>query len=134
VRFLPDRIDTNLPGTFTVALAVNNAADAVTAPVQIQFDPKLLRLNDIASGDFMAQGGLQPLFTKNIQNDSGTATIQLNRPPGAPGVSGTGVLMTLNFQAVARGDTSVTIPNLIMRNSQNQSANAGNASLPVRIQ
>jgi general secretion pathway protein D len=113
---------------------VNNAADAVATPVQIQFDPKLLRLNDISSGDFMAQGGQQPVFAKNIQNDSGTATIELSRPAGAPGASGTGVLMTLSFQAVARGNTSVTIPNLIMRNSQNQSANAGNASLPVRIQ
>ena len=50
-------------------------------------------------GDFLASDGQQPVFTKNIMNDTGTATIQLNRQPGTPGVNGGGVLVTLNFQA-----------------------------------
>ena len=134
VRFVPDRIDSTLPGTFNVALAVDGAADATAAPVQIQFDPKILRLNDVSAGDFLAQGGVQPVLAKNIQNDSGTATVQISRPPGAPGVSGTGVLMTLNFQVVGRGNTNVTLSNVTIRNSQNQVVGGGNPGLPVRIQ
>jgi general secretion pathway protein D len=134
VRFLPDRIDTNLPGTFTVAVAVNNATDAVSAPMQIQFDPRVLRLNDVSSGDFLAQGGVQPVFAKNIQNDAGTATVQLSRPPGAAGVSGAGVLITLSFQTVARGNTTITITNAGVRNSQNQIIGDGNPGLAVRVQ
>jgi len=134
IRFIPDRIDTSVPGTFSVAVAVNGAADAVSAPMQIQFDPKLLRLNDIASGDFLAQGGVQPVFAKNIQNDSGAATVQLGRPPGSAGVSGAGVLITLNFQTLARGNTTVTLSNASLRNSQNEVIGSGNPGLPVRIQ
>ena len=134
IRFIPDRIDTTLPGTFSVAVAVNGAADAVSAPMQIQFDPKILRLNDITSGDFLAQGGVQPVFAKNIQNDAGAATVQLSRPPGSAGVSGSGVLITLNFQAVARGATTVTLSSASLRNSQNQAIGSGNPGLPVRIQ
>ena len=134
VRFLPDRIDTNLPGTFTVAVAVNNATDAVSAPMQIQFDPRVLRLNDISSGDFLAQGGVQPVFAKNIQNDAGTATVQLSRPPGAAGDSGAGVLITLSFQTVARGNTTITVTNAGVRNSQNQIIGDGNPGLAVRVQ
>ena len=134
IRFIPDRIDTNLPGTFSVAVAVNGAADAVSAPMQVQFDPKILRLNDISSGDFLAQGGVQPVFAKNIQNDAGAATVQLSRPPGSAGVSGSGVLITLNFQAVARGTTTVTLSSASLRNSQNQLIGSGNPGLPVRIQ
>jgi general secretion pathway protein D len=134
VRFVPDRIDTTVPGTFSVGVAVSNAVDAVSAPMQIQFDPKLLRLNDITAGDFLAQGGVAPVFAKNIQNDSGIATVQLSRPPGSPGVSGTGVLVTLNFQTVARGNANVTVSNLSVRNSQNQLVGGGNPILPIRIQ
>jgi len=134
VRFLPDRIDTNVQSNFMVAVAVNNAADLASAPIQIQFDPKVLRLNDIVTGDFLAQGGARVGFTKNIQNDSGTATVTLNRPTGAPGVSGSGVLMTLSFQAVGQGNTTVTLSNVNLRNSQNQSLGDGTPGLPVRIQ
>lgn len=134
MRFLPDSINANTQATFSVAVAVNNASDLVSAPMQIHFDPRVLRLNDIASGDFLAQGGVQPVFTKNIQNDSGTATVQLNRPAGSPGSAGSGVLLTLNFQAVGPGSTTVTLSGLSLRNSQNQVIGGGNPGLPVRIQ
>ena len=39
------------------------------------------RLNDVGRGDLLASDGQQPVFTKNIQNDAGTATVQLNRLP-----------------------------------------------------
>jgi hypothetical protein len=46
------------------------------------------------------------------------ATIQLNRPPGSHGVGRSGQLVTLNFQAVARGTAVVIIPHLAVRDSQ----------------
>jgi hypothetical protein len=87
--------------------------------MQIKFDPRFLRLNDVTAGDFLAQGA-QPEFSKNIQNDSGQATLQIARPAGSPGVSGMGVLVNLVFQAVTRGATSVQITNLSVTNSQGQ--------------
>ncbi len=134
VRFVPDRVDTRMPGTFNVAVAVNAPADAASVPLQIQFDPKLLRLNDVSAGDLLAQGGVLPLLAKNIQNDAGTASVQISRPPGTPGVSSAGVLVTLNFQVMARGNTNVTLTGVAIRNSQNQVIGGGNASLPVRIE
>ena len=134
VRFLPAQVNATVSGAFTVALALQNGADVTSAPLQIQFDPKVLRLNDVASGDLMAQGGVQPVFAKNIQNDSGTATIQLSRPAGAAGATGSGVLVTLSFQAVAPGTTLVNIANLNVRNSQGQPAASGTPALPVRVQ
>ena len=53
-------------------------------------------------------------------NDTGEATVNLARPPGTAGASGSGTLITLVFQAVGRGDTTVTIPNLTLRNSRSQ--------------
>ena len=64
-----------------------------------QFDPKVVKLNDAGRGDFFSSDGQIPLFTKNIQNDAGAAAMNLNRLPNSPGVSGSGVLTTLIFQA-----------------------------------
>jgi general secretion pathway protein D len=88
--------------------------------MQIQFDPKVLRLSDVARGDFLSNDGQPPVFTKNIMNDTGTAAIQLNRLPGSPGANGSGVLATLTFQAVGKGTTVVTLPALTVRSSQGQ--------------
>ena len=86
--------------------------------MQIQFDPKFLRLNNVSLGDFFSKDDRPPVFTKNILNDTGEAVIQLNRPRGARGLSGSGTLVTLSFQAVASGTTVVMIPHLSVRNAQ----------------
>ena len=51
-----------------------------SAPMQIQFDPKILKLNDAGRGDFFSSDGQIPLFTKNILNDAGAAAHQPEPP------------------------------------------------------
>jgi general secretion pathway protein D len=118
VHFEPSQATAGPSERITVSLFIDGAADVASAPMQIQFDPKFLRLNDVSLGDFFSKDGRQPVFTKNILNDTGLAIVQLNRPPGSPGAGGSGTLVTLNFQAVARGATVVTIPHLAVRNAQ----------------
>ena len=74
-----------------------NATDLFSAPLQIKFDPKVLKLNDVTQGNLMASDGQQVTFTKNIQNDTGEADITLNRLPGTGGITGSGMLVTLSF-------------------------------------
>ena len=130
VAFRPAQVAAELSSTFSVAVTLQGGMDVTSAPMQIQFDPKVVRLNDVTAGDFLAQGGVQPVLAKNIENDSGTATIQLSREGG---VSGTGTLAILNFQAVARGGTIVAIPDLRVLNSQGQVVGGGNVQLAVEI-
>jgi hypothetical protein len=73
------------------------------------------------------------VFTKNIQNDTGTATVQLGLPPGAQGIGGTGVMAVLNFQAVAKGTTTVVVPQLTVRNTQGQVVAAGSPQVTVNV-
>ena len=109
-RFLPPQVETTAQGTMTVALIIENATDVSSAPLQVTFDPKVVKLNDAGRGDFFSSDGQIPVFTKNIQNDAGAAAMNLNRLPNSPGVSGSGVLTTLIFQGVAKGSTTVTFP------------------------
>jgi general secretion pathway protein D len=119
VMFAPAQASAQLNGTLTVNLTAENVADLASTPMQIRFDPKILRLNDVVRGDLLASDGQQVAFSKNVLNDSGEATINVSRFPTTGGVSGSGSLVTLVFQAVGKGDTVVTAQ-LSLRNSQSQ--------------
>jgi general secretion pathway protein D len=125
-------VDTSQSSSFTVALSLEGGVDVGAAPLEVQFDPKVLRLNSVTRGDFFSNDGQQPVFTWNI-HDSGSATIQLNRLPGTPGATGSGVLITLNFQTIGKGPTTVTVPNLSVRSSQGQVLATGSPQLAVNV-
>jgi general secretion pathway protein D len=133
VRFLPPQMEANPQGMLTVALIIENATEVSSAPLQVTFDPKVVKLNDAGRGDFFSSDGQIPLFTKNIQNDTGAAAMNLNRLPNTPGVSGSGVLATLIFQAVAKGSTTVTVPNLTVRNAQGQVVFSGSPQMTITV-
>jgi general secretion pathway protein D len=133
LHFSQKTIDAAAGKTFTVSIVADNAADVGAAPIDVRFDPKMLRLNDVAAGDLLAQGGAVPLLTKNIQNESGTASVQVSRQPGLKGAIGSGALATFTFSAVAPGETQIMAPNIAVRNSQGQPAGNGVSSLTVRI-
>ena len=120
VRFVPDRVNTILGSTVNVNLVIDNATDLAAAPAQIKFDPKILRLDAIERGDFLSRDGQQVIFTMNIRNDAGEASVNLNRMPNTSGVSGGGVLMTLRFQTVGRGAATISAPQFTPRNQQGQ--------------
>lgn len=118
---------------FTVSLMLDNAADVSAAPIQIVFDPKMLKLNDVTQGDLLSQGGTVATLTKNIQNDAGAAAIQLSRPPDKPGVNGNGTLLNFSFSPVMAGISQITAPNIAVRNSQGTTAATGSPQLTVHV-
>jgi hypothetical protein len=127
-------MESRISSAVTVSVVIEGGNDVTGAPMQIRFDPKMLRLNDVTAGDFLGADGQVPVLTKNIQNDSGQAVITISRPPGQPGVSGpAGVLVNLSFQTVNRGATTVTIPNLTVRNSQGQPVATGSPEFLLNI-
>jgi general secretion pathway protein D len=118
VRFLPPQVDTTAQGVITVALIIENAADVSSAPLQVSYDPKVVKLNDAGRGDFFSSDGQIPLFTEHPEH-AGAAAMNLNRLPNSAGVSGSGVLTTLIFRVSPKyhhGDG----PNLTVRNAQGQ--------------
>jgi general secretion pathway protein D len=133
VNFVPPQVDTLLGGPFTANLVMQNATDLFAAPMQIKFDPKVLRLDDIVQGSLLSSDGQQVTFTKNILNDTGEATVALNRFSGNGGVTGSGTLVTLSFTTVGRGTTSVSIPGFAPANSQGQALSSSSPLLTVNV-
>ncbi len=119
---------------FTVQLEVENVQALFSAPFRVKFDPQALRLAEIQPGALLAGDGKQIVFTRNILNDLGEAIVNLNRVPGSGGVTGSGSLAILTFQAIGRGATTVTFPELTLRDYQLQIIPLPAPQLSVTIQ
>ena len=133
VHFADEKVDKNVGENFSVTIQVDNARDVVSAPFMLQYDPKLLSLNDVAFGKFWSADGEEPLLIKNVQNESGLASVRLSRKPGSAAVAGTGNLLTLNFKALASGTATISANNITLSNAQNQMVGSGSPKMTVNI-
>jgi general secretion pathway protein D len=134
VYFKPGHVDAAAGANFNVDVTLDNGQDVASAPLNFEFDPKLLHLNDIALGGLLSLGGQRPVFAKNIQNERGAASVTLTVAPGSPGVTAaTGTLVTLSFQAVGAGSGIVTIPSLTVKDSRGGAIGNRSAALTVTV-
>ena len=133
IQFGEENLDKNLGDVFTVTVNVENARDVISAPFMFQYDAKLLSLDSISAGKFWTADGEQPLLIKNVQNESGLASVRLSRKPGSSALAGTGTLLTLSFKALASGTATISAPNITLNNVQNQMMGSGSPKLTVTI-
>lgn len=112
ISFQPATLDAELSATVTVTLYGDNITDLTSAAAQLKYDSRILRINNIVAGDLPQRGIAQAARaepSKNILNDSGQADMAVSRGPGGGGISGSGGLFTVVFQAVGRGTTNVSV-------------------------
>jgi len=133
VSFLPAQLDAPLSSAATVTLRVANITDLNALTAQLKFDPKILHINNVVAGDLIQQTGPPLSPSKNILNDTGEALISVARDPKGPGVSGSGGLVTITFQAVGRGTTTVTVPQLMLKNTPGQPVATNTPVLTVNV-
>jgi general secretion pathway protein D len=104
----------NSPGTviagttFQVPVVLTGGTDVASVPVQIQYDPSRLSLVNVGDGDYLNRDG-QIVAMAHRDDGPGQITLNASRPPGAPGVSGAGVLCVLTFQAKSAGQSDISI-------------------------
>jgi general secretion pathway protein D len=94
--------------TFKVPLMLSGGVDIASVPVQIQYDPSKLSLVTVESGDFLGRDA-QAVALVHRDDGPGLITINASRPPGVSGMSGSGVVCVLSFQAKAAGENALTI-------------------------
>jgi general secretion pathway protein D len=134
VVFLPGSVSVGPNTPFTVNVELNGAADAFSiSPLRVKWDPAVLRLTDITPGDLLSRSGGAVSSIKDLRNDAGEATLNVSRAGGG-GVSGSGPVAILNFVAVARGTGSVSVTEMVLRNSQSQPVPVALGSVSVAVQ
>jgi len=133
IHFTEDSLTKSVGETFTVNINVDNARDVISAPFTLQYDPKLLSLDNVVAGKFWSGDGEEPLLIKNVQNESGMASIRLSRKPGSSAVAGTGNLLTLTLKALAPGTATLSAINITLANVQTQMVGSGSPRLSITI-
>jgi len=96
-------IDTTIDPTGVVTLEVADGVDIFAFDLFVQYDPALLRVSQVALGDFLGEG----LLCGDQVNDPGLVHYACTRFAVETGVSGSGVLLELTFEAIGQGGDSV---------------------------
>lgn len=129
----------NLPGsvingtTFQVPVVLTGGSDVSAVPLQVQYDPAKLSLVNVGDGDLLNRDG-QIVQMAHRDDGPGDITLNVARPPGAPGVSGAGVVCVLTFQAKASGPTNLSITRGGATNSAGKPLQAQTSQATLNVQ
>jgi len=134
LAFNPARVQAQLSNQVAIALQAQNMTDLASVPVKVRWDPKVLRLEMISPGALLTQDGKILAPSLDIRNDTGDASIEVNRVAGAGGVNGTGPLLQLTFTAVGKGTTTVSVTEATLKNSTQQPILVQMPSVSVTVQ
>jgi hypothetical protein len=78
-----------------------------TVTLTLTYDPRILRPRQVQEGSFLRSGGANVTFTQQANN--GRVDITISRGADATGVSGTGLLAAVLFDAVAPGQVTLAV-------------------------
>jgi general secretion pathway protein D len=119
--------------TFKVPVVLSGGADIASVPLQLQYDASKLSLVNVDSGDYLSRDG-QAVALVHRDEGPGEITVNASRPPGAAGVSGTGVVFVLTFQAKAAGESALVITRPAAVSSNQQQVPAQGARVSILVQ
>ena len=119
--------------SFQVPIVLNSGTDIASVPIQLQYDPAKLSLINVAGGNLLNRDG-QAVALIHRDDGPGNITVVAARPPGAAGVSGTGTVCVLTFQAKAPGTTSLTMTRAGAVDSKQQPVQIQPAQASVVVQ
>ncbi len=138
LRLTPAQSTQKVGSTFKMIVNLSGGSDVFAVPMDMQYDAAKLTLINVDTDDpqdpnVLGRDG-QAVALAHRDDGKGNAAIAASRPPGTKGVSGSGALCVLTFQAKAAGDASVAIVRPVVRNSQQQPMPAMGSQAVVRIQ
>lgn len=134
VTLKPTALRLQKDGIVTVVVQAENVTELFSAPMRITYNNKVLRLLDVVRGPFLGGDGQQVVFSETKVPDEGRAIVTLNRVPGAGGMSGTGTLLTLRFQALAPGEARIGFEELSLRDAKLQPIQVTPPATTVTVQ
>jgi len=118
---------------FVIPVMLAGAADITSVPLQIQYDPAKLKLINVDSGELLGKDG-QAVALVHRDDGPGMITIAASRPPGVAGISGSGTVCLLTFQAVQAGESDLVVvrPGAIDSSQHRVQATGENAHVTIQ--
>lgn len=132
LQMIPPAGSPKVGGSFQVSIRLTGGKDVFSVPLQLHYDSTKMNLINVDSGDFLGRDG-QAIALVHRDDGGGNVAISSSRPPGALGISGSGVLCVLTFQATAPGDGTVAVTRASVRDSAQQLTDVAGAQTSVHI-
>lgn len=123
-----------LNSAVTMTINAENVVNLADVTAQLQYDPKILRVANIVAGELPGRNSAPLEVSKTVQDDAGRADMRMSRGPNGGTVSGSGSLFTVVFQAIGRGNTSVKLNSVGIRNATGPVASTMPAPASVVVQ
>lgn len=118
ISFQPASLTVNSGQSFAFDVDVATVSDLYAFQFDIGFDPTILSAVSVAEGLFLPSGGSTIFFPGTIDNVGGTITFNADSLVGAiSGVTGSGILANIMFNALAAGTSPVALSNLQLLDS-----------------
>ena len=138
LQLTPPQSTQKVGSTFKMIVNLSGGSDIFAVPMDVQYDASKLTLLNVDTDDpqhpnVLGKDG-QAVALAHRDDGKGNAAVAASRPPGTKGVTGSGALCVLTFQAKAPGDASVAIVRPVVRNSQQQPIPAMGSQAVVHIQ
>jgi hypothetical protein len=105
-----------LSAPLTVEVKVEAAQDWSKAPLKVDYDKQLLKLISVSSGGMMGADGK----LEDLKVELSKGQMDLARPVDAGGISGSGTLLKLTFQTLAKGDAGIRLVDARPENSKQE--------------
>jgi len=117
IRFDPSSLSLTTGQTTTISVVADNVQDLFSIPVLLQYDPKIISIEQVSQGGFLSGGTQDIALVQRIDKDHGQAVVSATRMPNTPGVNGTGTLFGIQIRALAPGQTTLSIVQTNARDS-----------------
>lgn len=103
---------------FLVPVDISAATDLFAFQFDVAYDPAILQLVAIGEGGFLPVAGSTFFLPGFIDNAFGSATFTADTLLGpGPGAAGGGTLVSLDFQAIGAGASSISLANVFLLDS-----------------
>jgi general secretion pathway protein D len=133
LQIAPPAVTPKVGGTFQVAVNLNGGQDVFSVPMQLHYDSGKLALINVDSGAYLGHDG-QAIALVHRDDGAGNVVISASRPPGVPGVNGSGTVCILTFQANVAGDANLAVVRASAKNSAQQAVNIAGSQTAVHVQ
>ncbi|WP_295483628.1 secretin N-terminal domain-containing protein [Accumulibacter sp.] len=93
--------------SFALQLVMQADRPVVSLPLAVGFDPRVLQVADVSEGAFLGQGGAPTSFSYRV--DPGGQVLMTATRSGTGGATAADVVATLNFRALAPGNSRIEL-------------------------
>ena len=121
--------------TFTFGVRAEDVFDLAGWQFDIVFDPAVLEAVDVSEGDFLKTDGGATFFQSgSIDNTAGKITGLIAGRVSEGGVSGTGSVLQVKFEAKSEGETEIALHNFKFGSSTGEIIPAGPHEIHITVE